>query len=268
MPPSSLGTALITGSSTGIGAVYADRLARRGYDLILVARNRTRLDALASKLSAETGRKVDVLVADLTKDADVDRVGKELASNALITLLVNNAGSTIKGGILDNEADALRTLIALNVTASAVLAAEAAKAFKARGTGAIINIASVLALAPEMFDGFYSATKAFLFHLSRGLSKTLENTGVYVQSVLPGATRTEIWDHMGMAADSLPAEMLMEVHDLVDASLVGFDRREAVTIPPLADESLWLTYDQARGAMLPKLSTSKPAARYEITANA
>ncbi len=119
-----------------------------------------------------------------------------------------------------------------------------------------------------MFDGFYSATKAFLLHLFRGLGKTLENTGVYVQSVLPGATRTEIWDHMGTSADSLPAEMVMEVDDLVDASLVGFDRREAVTIPPLADESLWATYDQARGAMLPKLSTNKPAPRYGNTANA
>ena len=262
MTDAPLGTALITGASAGIGATYADRLARRGYDLVIVARSLERLETLAATLRAETGRTIDVVVADLTDGDDLDRIVKLLASNEAITVFVNNAGAALKGGILDNEAPAFEKLIALNVTATTVLASAAAKAFKARGTGSIINIASVLALAPELFDGTYSATKAFNLHLSRSLSTLLADAGVYVQAVLPGATRTEIWEKSGVPADALPADMVMDVDDLVDAALVGFDRRETITIPPLADDGQWAAFDQARGALLPNLSRSAVAPRY------
>ncbi|MEP9357766.1 SDR family oxidoreductase [Sphingomonas sp. KR3-1] len=262
MTVSSLGTALITGASTGLGAVYADRLARRGYDLVLVARDAARMQALAEKLTAETGRSIEVLPADLTDGDDLDRVAGRLAADDTITLLVNNAGMSLNGGLLDNEAPAIERLIALNITAPALLAAAAGKAFKARGRGAIINIASVLAFAPEMFDGTYSGSKAFLLNLSQSLAAQLEPEGVRVQAVLPGATRTEIWERSGKDVDSFPAEMVMDAGDLVDAALAGFDQGETVTIPPLADEGLYLAYRDARLAMGPHLSKREVAARY------
>lgn len=268
MSNSSLGTALITGASTGIGAVYADRLARRGHDLILVARDAARMQALAQKLRAETGRTVEVLPADLTDGDELDRISKRLANDAAITLLVNNAGMSLNGGLLDNEAPQLERIIALNVTAPTILASAAGKAFKARDKGAIINIASVLALAPEAYDGVYSGTKAYLLNLSLSLSQQLAESDVQVQAVLPGATRTEIWERSGKDIDSFPPEIVMEVGDLVDASLLGFDRGETVTIPPLADEGLWETYHQARLALGPNLSRRNVAPRYRETVDA
>ncbi|MDG2534856.1 SDR family oxidoreductase [Sphingomonas sp. HITSZ_GF] len=268
MTVSSLGTALITGASTGIGAVYADRLAGRGHDLILVARDVARMQALAERLTAETGRRIEVLPADLTDGDDLDRVAKRLANDADISLLVNNAGMSLNGGLLDNEAPAIERLVALNITAPALLAAAAGKAFKARGKGAIINIASVLALAPEMFDGTYSGSKAFLINLSASLAAQLEPLGVRVQAVLPGATRTEIWSKAGKDVDSFPPDFVMEVDDLVDAALVGFDKGETVTIPPLADEGLFTAYTNARLAMGPFLSKRDVAPRYRETVEA
>jgi short-subunit dehydrogenase len=262
--PSS-GTALITGASTGIGAVYADRLAHRGHDLILVARDVARLEALAERLRGETGRTIEVLPADLTNAADLAKVGQRLAEDATISVLVNNAGMSLNGGLLDNGADKLEQIIALNITAPTLLASAAGKAFVARKAGTIVNIASVLAFAPERFDGVYSGTKAYLLNLSLSLSQQGAEHGVHVQAVLPGATRTEIWERSGKDIDSFPAEMVMEVGDLVDAALVGLDRGEIVTIPPLADEGQYLAYDEARLAMAPNLSKRDVAERYRET---
>ena len=268
MHTSSSGTAVVTGASSGIGAVYADRLARRGHDLILVARDASRMETLAEKLRAETGRAVEVLAADLTDGDDLNRVAKRIDSDAAITLLVNNAGMSLNGGLLENEAPALERIIALNITAPTLLASAAGKAFKARNKGAIINIASVLALAPEMFDGVYSGTKAYLLNLSLSLSQQFADSNVHVQAVLPGATRTEIWERSGKDVDSFPPEIVMGVDDLVDASLLGFDRGETVTIPPLADEGLWETFDAARKAMGPHLSRRDVAPRYREAVDA
>jgi len=268
MTESSLATALVTGASSGIGAVYADRLAHRGHDLILVARDVVRMESLAERLRGETGRNVVVIAADLTDGDDLDRVARRIASDEAITVLVNNAGMSLNGGLLDNDAAAIERLIALNVTAPALLASAAGKAFRARRRGAIINIASVLALAPEQFDGTYSGTKAFLLNLSLSLALQLEPEGVRVQAVLPGATRTEIWQRSGKDVDSFPPEVVMDVHDLVDAALAGFDRGETVTIPPLADEGLYRAYDEARLALGPNLSRREVAARYRQFADA
>lgn len=255
------GTALITGASSGIGAVYADRLAQRGLNLVLVARDVARMQALAERLRHETAATIEIIPADLTEDADVVKIERRLAAGD-ITLLVNNAGMSLNGSVLENGPAELGQIIALNVAAPTRLAAAAAKAFVARGDGAIVNIASVLALAPEMFDGVYSGTKAFLLNLSQALSAQLADKGVYTQAVLPGATRTEIWERSGKDVDAFPEGFVMDVDDLVDAALVGFDRREAVTIPPLADESQWTAMQQARLAMGPNLSKSAVADRY------
>jgi len=271
MTASSLGTALITGASSGIGAEYADRLARRGYDLVLVARSEARLRSLAEKLQSATGRSMTVVAADLAHPEGLSRVERVLAENSSMTLFVNNAGTTLKGGLLENDMSALSGLIATNVTAPTVLAAAAARAFKARGAGTIINVASVLALAPEMFggiEGTYSATKSFLLHLSQSLNAQLSGSGVHVQAVLPGATRTEIWAKSATPVDALPPEMVMEAGDLVDAALIGLDSGEVVTIPSLDDVGLWNSHEEGRAALFPHLSLRHPAPRFRKAATA
>jgi short-subunit dehydrogenase len=258
------GTALITGASTGLGAVYADRLAKRGHDLILVARNGAQMEELAAKLRADTGVAVDVIAADLTNSDDVTRIEQRLIDDVAITLFVNNAGMSLNGGTLENSAAEIETIIALNITAAARLSIVAGKAFGGRGKGAIVNIASVLALAPEMYEGVYSGSKAFLLNLSLALANSLREQGVVVQAVLPGATRTEIWERSGKDIDAFPAEMVMGAGDLVDAALLGLERREEVTIPPLADEAKWDAYHAARLAMGPELSRRDVADRYRV----
>jgi short-subunit dehydrogenase len=262
------GSALVTGASSGIGAVYAERLAHRGHDLILVARDAGRMGALAERLRAETGRSVEVFPADLTRRADVATVEDRLANDTSVTVLVNNAGVSLNGGLLQNGAAELERLIAVNITAPTLLAAAAGKAFVQRRGGAIINIASVLALAPEALDGVYSGSKAYVLNLSLKLAADVKDSGVRVQAVLPGATRTEIWERSGKDVDSLLPGKVMEVGDLVDAALVGFDKGEVVTIPPLPDEAQWTTYNEARLAMAPNLSRREVAARYRQTADA
>jgi uncharacterized protein len=126
------GTALVTGASTGIGAIYADRLARRGDDLILVARNRERLEALAQRLARETGRKVDLVAADLNDRKDIGRVEAVLRSDANIILLVNNAGVGSTAPLLHTDIDTMEAMIALNVTALTRLTYAAVPAFVAR----------------------------------------------------------------------------------------------------------------------------------------
>ncbi len=258
------GTALITGASTGIGAIYADRLARRGHDLVLVARDGARMEALAERLRSETGVGIEIIPADLTVDADVATIELRLAKGD-IALLINNAGMSLNGSLLENGPAEFARIITLNITTPTRLAAAAAKAFVARGDGAIVNIASVLALAPEMFDGIYSGTKAYVLNLSQAMAKQLTDKGVYTQAVLPGATRTEIWERSGKDIDSFPAEMVMEAGDLVDAALVGFDRRETTTIPPLPDAGQFEAMQQARLAMGPNLSKRDVAERYRET---
>lgn len=253
--------ALITGASAGIGAMYAERLATRGYALVLVARDTQRLEALAARLRAETDVSIEIIAADLTRETDLVRLEQRLQSGD-VTLLVNNAGMSLNGGLLENTPAALEKIIALNVTAPTRLSAAAARPFVQRGSGAIVNLSSVLAFAPEMFEGIYSGTKAYLLNLSQAMAAQLGPRGIYVQAVLPGATRTELWEKAGRDMNEFPPGFLMEVDAMVDAALVGFDRRETVTIPPLHDEGQFLAMQQARLAMAPNLSRSDVPARY------
>ena len=261
-PASGLGTALITGASTGLGAVYARKLAQRGYDLTLVARDQARMEALAATLRAETGRTIDILPADLTDPAALAQVAQRLAEDAAITLLVNNAGMALDGGLLDSKPAAIERVIALNITAPTLLASAAGKAFVARGKGGLINISSVVAMAPEQFEGIYSGSKSYILNLTLSLAAGLKGTGVHAQVVLPGATRTEIWERSGKDVDAFPDGVVMEADDLVEAALLGFERGEVVTIPPLEDEGQWQAYEATRTAMGPYLSRRDVATRY------
>jgi short-subunit dehydrogenase len=258
---SKLPVVLVTGASTGIGAVYADRFAKRGHDLVLVARNQSRLNDVAARLRADHGVAVEILNADLTQHADLVRVESRLRDDASIGVLVNNAGSTIPGGFVDQTPDAVERLITLNTTAPARLANAVAPRFAREGKGSIINISSVVGFAPELGLSVYGATKAFLSYLSHGLHLELAPKGVYVQAVMPAATRTEIWDHAGTDVNTLGA--VMEVDELVDAALAGYDLRETVTIPTLHDDAQWKQFEGARLAMLPNISQVHAAPRYK-----
>lgn len=252
--------ALVTGASSGIGAAYAERLARRGHDLILVARDQQRLDASAARLRQTYRVSVDVLRADLTLPADVATVEARLREDARIGILINNAGAAQSGGFLQQTAEGIDRLVALNTTALTRLAAAAAARFAAAGTGAIVNIGSVVGLAPEFGMSIYGATKAYVQFLSQGLSLELAPKGVYVQAVLPAGTRTEIWERAGIDASTMTD--LMDVDELVDAALVGFDRRETVTIPPLSDAGRWGALEGARQGLLSGIQQAHAAERY------
>jgi uncharacterized protein len=259
------GTALITGASTGIGAVYADRLAKRGYDLILVARNEERLSESAARLKS-TGRRIETIVADLTNKEDVQRVAERLSTDPTITALVNNAGLGSARKLLDEKMDDLESMIYLNVTALTRLALAALPAFIARKNGLLINIASVVALAPELLNGTYSGTKAYVVNFTQALKNEVEGTGVTVQAVLPGATSTPFWEKSGRPVEDLPSQIVMTAEDMVDASLAGLDQNEAITIPALPNIADWEKFETARKALGPNLSHQKPAARYGIGA--
>lgn len=256
------GVALITGASTGIGAVYADRLAKRGHDLLLVARDEGRLADLAGRLAAETGVSVETLRADLNDPADLARAEARLRSDAAISMLVNNAGVAAVTPLVHSDIDQMEAMIRLNVIAATRLASAAASAFSARKSGAIINIASIVALAPEMLNGVYGASKAYVLALTQSMHHELSADGVRVQAVLPGATATELWDRAGHSVDKLPAEIVMPAGAMVDAALAGFDLGEVVTIPSLPDIGQWQALEAARAALGPNLSRREPAARY------
>ncbi|SFO34021.1 SDR family oxidoreductase [Sphingomonas sp. OK281] len=253
-------TVLITGASTGIGATYADRFARRGHDLVLVARDTARLEALAARIADETGVAVDILTADLTREADVAAVEARLRDDAKIEILINNAGAGLGGSFVDQSAEAVRGNVALNTTAVVRLAHAIAPRLVAAGTGSIVNLGSVVGLAPEFGMSVYGATKAFVLFLSQGLALELGPKGVYVQAVLPAATGTELWGRAGMVGADLSG--MMDVNELVDAALVGFDRREGVTIPTLHEGELWDAFDDARNAMVPRFAQLLRADRY------
>lgn len=260
---STVETALITGASSGIGATYAARLARRGHDLVLVARNQERLEALAAKLRSETGRSIEVLPADLTSKADLLKVEERLRTDADIGMLVNNAGVGVGGPVLSSDPDQLESMVQLNAIAPMRLARASIEQFVARERGTIINVASVLAVAPEIFNGAYNATKSFLLNLSLALNAELQGKGIRIQAVLPGATRTAFFDQAGMDVNALPAEMVMEVGEMVDAALAGLDQGELVTIPSLPDPADWQRFEAARQALGPNLSRNTAAVRYQ-----
>ena len=254
-------TALVTGASSGIGAIYADRLARRGFDLILVARNAARLTTVA-EAATRHGVAVETMRLDLADPADLGRVEARLRSDEAIRMMVNNAGINAVPSMVGADPDALERMIRINITVPTRLAAVAATAFAAAGGGALINISSALALMPELFSGAYSGSKAFLLNLSLSLAKELAPCGVRVQAVLPGATATAFWSG---SEGALPTEMVMAAEELVDAALTGFDAGEEITIPSLPDPADWDAFNEARSRLGPNLSHQHAALRYRQT---
>lgn len=257
-------TALITGASSGIGAVYADRLAKRGYDLILVARRADRLENLCTQIAKAHGVKTEPIVADLTKDEDVARIETLLATRDDVQILVNNAGVARLAPVAQMPAIDALNQIALNITALTRLSQAAVPSFVARNQGLIINIASVLAVHSLPISAIYSGTKAFVMQYSRGLQQELAETGVKVQLVLPASTATEIWDLSGVPLAALNKETLMTTEHMVDAALAGLDQGETITWPSVADASLWDNYEAARSELFAGSQAGAPAPRYKI----
>jgi hypothetical protein len=258
------GAALITGASRGIGAVYADRLAKRGHDLILVARDAARLGEVAARLRRDTGRSVTLLPADLSAKEDLAKVETVLKNDQSISLLVNNAGAASLAPLLSASVEKMDEIIALNISALTRLTYAAAPAFVARGGGTIINIASIVGIAPETLNGVYGASKAFVIALSHSLHHELADQGIRVQAVLPGATATDLWELAGLPYQKLPPSIVMSPEDMVDAALVGLDLGELETIPGLQDGDEWIRFEAARRGLAQRLGNSQPAPRYRI----
>jgi short-subunit dehydrogenase len=242
-----MGSAIVTGASAGIGAVYARRLAERGHDLVLVARRQERIVALADELSAAHGIRAEPLVADLGDPGGVERVAKR-AQAGDVSMLVNNAGINGYAPFHEVEPDIVGKVIALNVTAPVMLSRAALPGMLERGEGAIVNVASILSFAaslppdPLPQRATYAATKGFVLTFTRTLAAEVAGTPVRVQVVCPGYTKTEF--HMttgadpvdGTAPDDQP-EGAMLPEDVVQASLVGLELGEVVCVPGLADPS-------------------------------
>ena len=252
---------LITGASSGIGTELARAFAAHGHELVLVARRADRLQELADKLTYAYSRKVKVIAADLSDDADVRRVEQAIATDESVTLLVNNAGLGGQQVVATADADAAERMIKVNVIALTRLTRAVLPGLVARNRGAIVNIASVLAFDTS-FGGIYSGTKAYVVNFTEALHREVAGTNVNVQVVLPGATRTDFWELAGSDIDQLPKEIIMTADDMVDAALVGLARGEAVTVPALADAAKLDTFLGARQAFYGSLHADKPAARY------
>lgn len=261
MSTSSRKTAVITGASSGIGAVYADRFAQRGYDLVLVARRNERLQALATMIATTHGVRVTSLVADLATDEGQASVAEVLATNPAVSVLVNNAGIARLAPIAGGELQDSIAQIALNITALTRLAHAALPGMKARNEGLIINVSSALALHSLPISAVYSGTKAFVLSFSRGLQQELAGTAVKVQVVLPAATATEVWDQSGVPLATLNPDTVMSTDAMVDAALSALDNGESMTLPAVADVAVIERFEAARAALFSSTNTGKVAPR-------
>lgn len=266
MNTESMGLAVITGASSGIGAVYADRLARRGYDLLLVDPNKERMGDLAKKLAADTRRHVEILAADLTNSADLAGLERLLRDDPRVTLLVNNAGVCASAPFVNSEVVDVSRMILLTVEALTRLTYAAGRALVTRGSGTIINLGSILSIGTESLYMALGSTNAFVLAFSQSLQHDLSNTGVNVQAVLPGATATNFWKTAGTPVERLPQKIVAPLADMVDAAFASLDQGEVVTIASLSDARDWQTREATCQELLPNLSGAEPAVRYATSA--
>ena len=260
------GIAVVTGASSGLGKVYADRLAKRGYDLLLVARRKDRLHILAQDLQKQYGIQANILVADLGLAVDLNRVATAIAGDERVTVLVNNAGTASFVPSVAMSLSDLDTQLNVNARAVSHLSLAVLPAFLRKNAGTIINIGSVLSFSALPVSASYSATKAHVMLFTIGLQQELAETKVRVQLVLPGNTATEIWDVAGIDSDAIDQATVMTAEDCVDAALAGLDQGEAVTLPSVEDSTLWSEFDLIRNKMLEASKSSQPASRYVISA--
>jgi short-subunit dehydrogenase len=258
--------AVVTGASSGLGKVYADRLAKRGYDLLLVARRKDRLHVIAQDLQRQYGIQANILVADLGLATDLNRVANVIAGDERVMVLVNNAGTASFVPSVALSLPDLDTQLNVNARAVSHLNLAVLPEFLRKNAGTIINIGSVLSFSVLPVGASYSATKAHVMLFTIGLQQELAQTNVRVQLVLPGNAATEIWDVAGIDSDAIDQTTVMTAEDCVDAALAGLDQGEAVTLPSVEDSTLWAEFDAVRNKILGASHSSQPASRYGIGA--
>lgn len=267
---SAMSTAVGTGASSGIGKVYADRLAARGYDLLLIARRAERLEAIATDLQARYPIRVELLVADLADPAGLSQVVQKVAADRSVTLLIDNAGTSVVGPLAQTSPETMSNMVALNITALSALSAltmAVLPGFQERDAGTIINIGSVVGFAPLPLVPIYGLTKAYVLNFTQVLQQQLAGTGICVRLVAPAATVSEIWDTFGVPIFSLDPATVMSIQDCVDAALSGLDRGELIPLPPVNDDSLLRNFEAASLALLGATLTGQPAPRYSLHAS-
>ena len=252
-----LGTAVVTGASSGIGKVYAAKLAERGFDLILVARRADRLSKLSEELKSKHGVAVAHIIADLSKPEDLERVAQHLEGDSSLTLLVNNAGTMAMGAFAEAKAGVLSTMLHVNVLALTRLALAVLPGFKQRDHGTLINIGSVLGFYGYPGTSAYSGTKAYVLTFTRGLQAEFAGSKVKVQLVAPAGTATEGWD-----SATVDSSVVMTAEECVRVSLKGLDMQESTTLPSVNDLDLLATYEAAASALMGASQTGNPADRY------
>ena len=258
------GIAVVTGASSGIGKVYADRLAKRGYDLLLIARRGDRLEGLAQQLRKDQGVRIETLVADLGNPADLRKVANTIAVDNRITMLVNNAGTSKVAPSIQVPLTEVDRQMDVNARALTHLSLAVLPGFRERDRGTIINIGSVLSFYALSFATTYCGTKGYVMLFTLGLQQEVADTNVFVQLVLPATTATEIWDVSGVGMKALDPATIMTAEDCVDAALAGLDRGETVTLPSVDDPQLWAAFDDARVKLFAASQTGKPASRYGV----
>ena len=261
--------ALVTGASSGIGAAFAERLANDGYDLIIVARRRDRLDDLAVKIQQRHSVKVEALIADLTKSASLRTVEKRIADESALEMLVNNAGFGGYMPFVELDPDKAEELINLKVLAVTRLTRAALPGMLAHGRGAIINVSSRLAFSAPLGSGqlpkraVYAGANAYINAFSQLVQSELAGTGVQVQTLCPGVVATEFHSHVGADTSRFPAAIVMQAEDLVDASLKGLKLGEAICIPAMEDENLLAQIQESQKLFFENTRGSTPATRYK-----
>ena len=254
--------ALVTGASSGIGAVYADRLAARGHNLILVARRRDRLESLAAKIKSHHGRKVDVVTGDLANESDLARVEALVNNTPNLSVLANVAGLGALGPAHIIDPTTVDGMLKVNVLALTRLSLAAARRFATNKQGTIINVGSIIALMPVPGASGYSGSKSYVLNFSRSLQSDLAESGVKVQVVMPGPVRSEFF---GDKPAPFPDALFMSAETLVDTALVALDQGETITFPNLPEVSAWQQFEAARGGLIKGVTqTGQPASRYGI----
>jgi short-subunit dehydrogenase len=231
-------TAVVTGASSGIGAAFARRLAAEGFDLVIIARRKELLEALAAEIAADHGVRTRVLATDLAERKGLMRVLGLIGSDATIELLVHSAGFGTRGHLVDVAREKTETMIRLHVFATTALSRAAAAAMKPRGRGWIINVSSIGAFFTTSHYVVYSATKAYINMFSLGLRDELEGTGVGVQALCPGLTDTGFMrtdEYRDFNYGDIPAFAWMSPEEVVEKSLRALNRGVTVVVPGIGN---------------------------------
>jgi short-subunit dehydrogenase len=260
--------ALVTGASSGLGAAFAERLAQDGYDLIIVARRRDRLESLAEQLKSKHHTNVEVIAADLSKPDDLLTVEKHIAAANLLELLVNNAGFGGYMPFVELDPNQATELINLKVLAVTRLTRAALPDMIARRQGSIINVSSRLAFSGSMGStqlpkrGVYAGTNSFIITFSQLIQSELEGTGVQVQALCPGLVETEFHERVGADPSRFPSAIVMKPEDVVQASLAGLKLGEVICVPSLEDPDLLTQIQESQKRFFELSRSGSLAARY------